>query len=124
MSVVFTGFHSPEVGRTTKLYNVEIVEQGLRNHFNTKKGERVMDTEYGFIAWDLMFELDTTDYSQTLTNDAIRIISLEPRVRLLNIDVVRIPYGYHMSVLLDYVELNTQKELEMIFDARTNARLG
>ena len=46
MAVTFKGFASPIVGKTQVLYDVELVKKDLINHFNTKKGERVMDVDY------------------------------------------------------------------------------
>lgn len=123
MAVQFKGFHSPIQGRTKKLYDIEIVNQGLRNHFNTKKGERVMDADYGFIGWDLIFELDNPNVSQALDDDARRIIALEPRVELLSINVQNIEYGYKMSILLNYIHLDTVDELTMVFDSRSKSRM-
>lgn len=124
MAVVFKGFSTPVVGRTETLYDSELVRQDLMNHFNTKKGERAMDADYGFIAWDLLFELDGYNTINLLEADARRIIELDPRLRLKNLQISRIEYGYQMSIVLEYVMLNTVEELSIIFDARSNNRMA
>jgi len=43
MTIIFKGFASPIVGKTQVLFDIDIVRQDLLNHFNTRKGERVMD---------------------------------------------------------------------------------
>lgn len=123
MAVIFKGFHSPIVGNTKNLYDQDIVEQGLRNHFNTKKGERVMDSDYGFIGWDLIFELDNPNVSQALEDDARRIVAMEPRVELLSINVTNVEYGYKIAILLKYIHLDTIDELILVFDNRSKARM-
>lgn len=111
MAITFIGFHSPETGKTKVLYDVELVKQDLLNCFNTKKGERVMFADYGFIGWDLLFELDRPDIKQILESDARRIIDNEPRVQLLSIDVQNITKGYQIVITLNFVYLEKIDDL-------------
>ena len=103
MSVIFIGFGSPVVGNTEVLYDFELVKRDLLNHFNTRKGERIMDMEYGCIAWDLIFDLDNDNNISALDTDIRRIVSGEPRVELVNITINRIAHGYEAIVDLKYV---------------------
>ncbi|HAN4697773.1 GPW/gp25 family protein [Escherichia coli O157] len=124
MAVVFKGFHTPVVGRTETLYDSELVRQDLMNHFNTKKGERAFDADYGFIAWDLLFELEGYNTINLLEADARRIISLDPRLNLKKLQISRIEYGYQMNIVLEYVVLDALEELTIVFDARSNNRMA
>lgn len=123
MAVTFKGFSSPLVGRTQVLYDEELVRQDLLNNFNTRKGERAMDSEYGFIGWDLVFELESPDYRQLLDEDARNIIANEPRVDLLYLEVLNIDYGYRINISLRYVQLDTVEDLSLVFDKRSNNRM-
>ncbi|QXO11931.1 hypothetical protein pEaSNUABM44_00235 [Erwinia phage pEa_SNUABM_44] len=124
MAVTFKGFASPIVGKTQVLYDVELVKKDLINHFNTRKGERVMDVDYGFIGWDLLFELDRPGNSQLLEADARNIVSQDPRLLLLSIQVQNVEYGYQVNMLLRYVQLETVEELTLIFDNRSQQRMA
>lgn len=124
MAVTFKGFASPIVGKTQVLYDVELVKKDLINHFNTKKGERVMDVEYGFIGWDLLFEVDRPGNAQLLEADARNIVSQEPRVQLLSIQVLNVDYGYRVDMVLRYVQLNSVEELSLVFDNRSQQRMA
>lgn len=124
MAVLFQGFSSPVVGRTRVLYNEELVKQDLINHFNTRKGERAMDAEYGFIGWDLIFELDLESNKQLIEADARRIIASEPRVQLQYIDVLSTDRGYRLNVFLYYVELDTEEQLFIEFDREANEKMA
>ncbi|EON8121864.1 Gene 25-like lysozyme [Escherichia coli] len=124
MAVVFKGFSTPVVGRTETLYDSELVRQDLMNHFNTKKGERAFDADYGFIAWDLLFELEGYNTINLLEADARRIISLDPRLNLKKLQISRIEYGYQMNIVLQYVVLDALEELTIVFDARSNNRMA
>lgn len=124
MAVVFKGFSSPVVGKTRVLYDIPLVKQDLVNHFNTRKGERVMDSEYGFIGWDLIFELDNSGVMQELEQDARRIVQMEPRVDLVDIVVESVSRGYKITILLNYVQLNTVDTLFLVFDDRSAERMN
>jgi phage baseplate assembly protein W len=124
MAVIFKGFSSPVVGKTAVLYDVDIVRQDLLNHFNTRKGERVMDVEYGFIGWDLLFEIDRPGNSQLLEADVRRIVALDPRLQLLSVTVSSVEYGYRIDLSLYYVQLESVEDLELVFDNRSQQRMA
>lgn len=124
MAIVFKGFSTPVVGKTQTLYDAELVRQDLMNHFNTKKGERAFDADYGFIAWDLIFELDGYNTKNLLEADARRIISLDPRLNLKNLTVSNVEYGYRLDMILEYVMLDKLEQLTIVFDARSNNRMA
>lgn len=116
MSVVFIGFSSPVVGNTETLYDVELVKRDLLNHFNTKKGERVMDTDYGCIAWDLIFDLDNQNNKSILDTDIRRILDGEPRVSLVNLVINSVSGGLEAYIDLKYVYLDSVEQLYVRFD--------
>lgn len=124
MAVVFKGFSSPIVGKTQVLYDSELVKVDLINHFNTKKGERVMDINYGFIGWDLIFELDKISNIQLLEADSRNIVSQDPRLQLLSINVENISYGYQISMRLKYIQLQKVEDLTLVFDNRSEQRMA
>lgn len=83
---VYYGYSS--IGKrsgSTVLFDKELAKRDLLNHFYTRKGERVMQPNFGSIVWDLLFEpLD--DYSKTLVyEDVERIINSDPRWDLQDI---------------------------------------
>ena len=123
MAVTFKGFSSPQVGRTKVLYDVDLVRRDLLNHFYTHKGERVMDVDYGFIGWDLIFELDNIGNKQLLESDARNIVSQDPRLNLISINVDTIEYGYVVRMVLQYVQLQKVETLELAFDSRSRERM-
>lgn len=115
MTAVFIGFSSPEVGNTEVLYDLELVKKDLLNHFNTKKGERVMDSEYGCIAWDLIFDLQNPSNKSALDTDIRRIISGEMRVQLVNLIINSVSGGYEAYIDLKYIYLDNVDQLYIKF---------
>lgn len=121
MAITFRGFYTPPQGRTQVLYDQELIKQELTNHFNTRKGERLMNTEYGFIGWDLLFDIQNPANAKALEDDARRIIQMDPRVEEQSISVSTIDYGYQVSILLYFKVLDTVDELLLVFQDRQKA---
>ena len=53
---LFKGFSTVQGPKTRKLHDIELAKQDLKNHFYTKRGERVMSPSFGSMIWQLMFE--------------------------------------------------------------------
>lgn len=121
MAITFRGFYTPAVGKTQVLYDQDLIKQELMNHFNTRKGERAMNTDYGFIGWDLLFDIQNGSNAKALEDDARRIISMDPRVEEQSIVVTPIDYGYQVSILLYFKVLDTVDELLMVFQNRQSS---
>lgn len=116
MAAVFKGFSSPTTGNTQVLTDVNLVKKDLINHFYTRKGEKPMNQEYGFIGHDLIFELDLPGTQSKLETDARRIIETDPRVTEVSIDVQVVSYGYNVVIELYFNVLDLVDTLYLTFD--------
>lgn len=77
-----------------------------------------MNSDYGFIGWDLIFDHQNPSNARLLENDARRIIQMDPRVEEQSITVSEIKYGYQVSILLYFKVLDTVDELLLTFTDR------
>ncbi len=78
----------------------------------------------GFIGWDLIFELDGFDVKNLLEADCRRIVSEDPRLELLSIDVLVGSQLYQINMTLKYVQLELVQDLSIVFDARSNDKMA
>lgn len=118
---LFRGFSS--IGKTTpntEIIDIELVKQDLLNHFNTAKGERVMRPNFGSIIWDLLFDPFDTTTREAAIADVESIVSFDPRVELLNIEVTEYEHGIKISAELLYVPFNAVETFDVNFDRRNN----
>ncbi len=53
---LYNGFSTLNGSKKFKLTDFELVKQDLQNHFGIRKGEKLMNPEFGTIIWDLLFE--------------------------------------------------------------------
>jgi hypothetical protein len=73
----YRGFST--IGRTKKfrLTDLELVKRDLLNHFSIRKGEKLMDPNFGSIIWNMLYEPLTADVKSSIVEDVKRINGLE-----------------------------------------------
>jgi phage baseplate assembly protein W len=113
---VFIGFGSNITGPVKLLQDMDLIKKDLLNQFATRKGERVIDSEYGFIGHDLLFELQVQGIESLLESDSRRIIKSDPRVQERSIVVTKESNGYTVTIHLYFYELDTVDTLELFFN--------
>jgi phage baseplate assembly protein W len=102
------------------LYDLALAKQDLLNHFNTRKGERIMMPEFGSIVWDMLFEpLD--DYTINLIDADVRsIIKADPRWLLQSVDISEGPNALNIEVTVTYLPSDETVVLPLVYDKGTN----
>jgi phage baseplate assembly protein W len=98
------------------LVDKELAKRDLMNHFYTRKGERVVNPEFGSIIWEMLFEpLDV--YTETvIKEDVERIITSDPRWNLLSTRLQK-PNEHTINVYaqVEYIDTGTAEELYLNF---------
>ncbi len=113
-SSVGTSFLSPT------RYDLDLARQDLLNHFNTRKGERIMLPEFGSIVWDMLFEpLDQTTI-RLIDEDVRRIIKNDPRWSLQNVTISEGPNALNIEVIVTYLPSEETVTLPLTYDKGTN----
>ena len=116
---VYKGFSTTEdFSRFTKLYDFDLVKQDIFNHFNTRKGERLMNPLFGSIIWDLIFEPLTPQIREILLADVTSICKFDPRVSILEIKVNEYEQGYLVEITLKLKTTNQVSNLKVAFDQK------
>lgn len=106
----------------TRLYDIELIKRDILNHFMTRKGERVMNPEFGSIVWDLLFEPFTETVRLQIVEDVKNIIAQEPRVNLVDLVVEEDDHGITVQVLLNYEPFNLTEPLFATFYRDSSGR--
>lgn len=105
----------------SRLYDLELIKQDIINHFNTKKGSRVMNPRFGSIIWDLLMEPLTDDTRDLLKEDISSICTADPRVTPIQMDLTEYPQGYLLEVTL--LLNGTDQSVSMKLDFNQNIGL-
>lgn len=104
-----------------KLYDIELAKRDLLNEFYTRQGERLMSPQFGSIVWDLLFDPLTDETIDAIRADCLRIVTKDPRLDLLNIDIVDNEHTIIVSIILRYVPTATETELVAVFNRNLTA---
>jgi len=101
------------------LFDIELIKQDIINHFNTKRGERVMKPEFGSIIWDLIMEPLTDDTTELLKNDIKTVCTADPRVIPTQMDLTEYQEGYLLELTLQVVGTDQSDNMRISFNRTT-----
>jgi phage baseplate assembly protein W len=99
-----------------KLYDIELVKRDLLNELYTRKGERLMAPQFGSIVWDLLFDPLTNEIIDAIRTDCVRIVTKDPRINVVNIEVIDNDHTIIVTIVLNYVPTATVTELVAVFN--------
>lgn len=116
-SQFYKGFSTAnDTSMTSKIYDFDLIQQDILNMFQTKKGERVMNPEFGTIIWSLIYEPFTADVKQLISDDVTRILNYDPRVTPTQINVREAEYGMIIEATLFYNQQDVSVDMSLSFD--------
>lgn len=112
----YKGFDSSDQVNGFKSYDIDLVKQDLVNHFNIRKGEKLMNPSFGTIIWDLLFEQFTPDIKKLIIQDVETIINYDPRVAVNAVTVDSTEQGIRVAADLSYLPFNVNEKMTFDFD--------
>jgi len=116
-SQFYKGFSTAnDLSMTNKIFDFDLIQQDIKNMFQTKKGERVMNPEFGTIIWSLIYEPFTADVKQLISEDVTRILNYDPRVTPTQINITDVDYGLIIEATLFYKQQDVSKDISLAFD--------
>jgi phage baseplate assembly protein W len=117
MATLFRGYstYGKRHGPFT-LKDYDLAKQDITNHFYTRKGERLMNPNFGSIIWNLLFEPLDEGVIDTIKEDCQRIINLDPRFELDETRTFEHEHSLSVQLRLRYVPANKLEVLELTFD--------
>lgn len=112
----YNGFSTYNRSKHFRITDFELVKQDLMNHFNIRRGEKLMDPSFGSAIWDYVFEpLDQTT-TEAITQDVQKVIGYDPRIAARNVIVNQYERGLQITIDLVYIPSNQTGVLRMQFD--------
>lgn len=115
----YKGFST--VGRFFKfrVTDYELAKQDLINHLQMSKGEKVMNPDFGTIIWSLLFENRTQELRNEIIAEMIRVVSYDPRLKLINVDLVEFEHGIQIEMDVLYTGEVAPVRLTLEFERDT-----
>jgi phage baseplate assembly protein W len=116
---IYKGFSTYNRSKKFRITDFELVKQDLLNHFNIRKGEKLMNPDFGTIIWNSIFEPLNEDLKNMIMQDVKRIIANDPRVAAQNVIVTQFEHGLQIEIDLLYISTNKRDLLTVMFDRST-----
>ena len=120
MPILYKGFSTINRVKKFRITDIELVKQDLLNHFSIRKGEKLMQPNFGSIIWGLIFEPIDSQTRQLIIDDVTRIVNYEPRLSLQNITIIEQEHGIQIELDLIFIPTNQTTSLNLQFDQNTN----
>ena len=92
----------------------------LLNAFNIPKGQKVGQPEYGTSLWQFIFEPNTQDTQQAITEEINRIASADPRIQVGYVKCYPEENGVQIELQISVNPFNQATLLNIFFNSKTN----
>lgn len=119
MAILYKGFSTVGRKKHFRLTDFDLVKQDLTNYFNIRKGEKLMNPDFGTIIWDMIFEPLNEDTKATIMSDVKRIVRYDPRLAAQNVLVTEYDRGLQIEIDLIYIQTNQSSKLQLQFDQQS-----
>lgn len=120
--MIYKGFSTYNRSKRFSVGDFELIKQDIFNHFNIRRGEKLMRPEFGTAIWDLLFEPFSQDIRDLVTDEVLVVCSYDPRVTVENVTVDEYDHGVNIRIDLVYKTTNQTATLYLQFD-RDNQRV-
>tara|TARA_E500000318_G_scaffold63652_1_gene58948 strand:+ start:495 stop:872 length:378 start_codon:yes stop_codon:yes gene_type:complete len=101
---------------SSKLTDTDLIKRDLLNHFAIRKGEKLMNGDFGTSVRDLIMDPLTDDTKALLIQEVNAVIENDPRVRSEGITLDEYENGLQVEMHLRYVTDNQVENLIVRFD--------
>lgn len=116
----YRGFSTINQVKKFRLTDADLVKRDLINHFSIRKGQKLMNSDFGSIIWNMLYEPLTADVKSTIVEDVRRIVSYDPRLRVDNVVLDEFEHGIQIQVELTFLPGNYAEQLSLEFNSNTN----
>ena len=117
--ITYKGFSTYQRNKHFRVTDFELVKQDLTNYFNIRKGEKLMNPDFGTIIWDKLFDPLNEDTKAIIMQDIKRIISYDPRLAAKDVNVTEYDRGLQIEITLVYIQTNQVDNLRLQFDQQS-----
>ena len=107
----------------SKLTDTDLIKRDLLNHFAVRKGEKLMNGEFGTSLRDLIMDPLTDETKAIVIQEVNAVIEADPRVRSEGITLDEYESGLRIEMIVRYVLDNQVENLVVRFDSPEDAAL-
>lgn len=101
---------------TSKLTDTDLIKRDLLNHFAIRKGEKLMNGNFGTSISDMLMDPLTEDTKAIIIQEVNDVITNDPRVRSEGVVLDEYENGLQIEAVLRYTTDNQVETLQIRFD--------
>ena len=116
MAILYKGFSTVGLNKKFRLTDFELIKQDLINHFHIRKGEKLMNPNFGTIIWNVLYDPFTAELKSAIIADIKAIAAYDPRVSIDNVIVTEYEYGIQIELELRYLQTNQTNLMNLRFN--------
>lgn len=113
---MYKGFSTYNRFKKFRITDFELAKQDLLNHFNIRKGSKLMNPEFGTVIWDLLFDPLTDALKSQVIADVKKIVSYDPRIAVNSVILTEYDHGLQIEIGLVFVTTNKAETMYLQFD--------
>jgi len=116
---LYKGFSSATDSIDTRLTDIDLVKQDLRNHLSIQRGEVRGVPRFGTRLKEIIGQPLTAFTKKIVENDVKTVINYDPRVELRKFDVTSDLHSISIVARLYYIEHDIEDDFEFFLNERT-----
>lgn len=102
-----------------KLTDTDLIKRDLLNHFAIRKGEKLMNAQFGTSLRDLIMDPLTDETKALIVQEVDAVVNNDPRVRSEGVTLDEYEGGLQVEMTIRYVITNQVENLMIKFDRPT-----
>jgi len=115
----FIGFNTQGQYKKFTLTDSALVKRDLLNALNIRQGQVPGRPQVGTILWDSLFDNQSSETEQAITNEIQRVAGGDPRLQLSNVEIFPQQNGLLIQIELILVPSTEPQRLAIFFDQNT-----
>jgi len=116
MAIKYRGFNTIDQSKKFRLTGIELIKRDLLNHFSIRKGEKLMNPNFGSIIWNTLFEPLTEELKKAILDDVKKVVSYDPRIHVNEVLLDDYDYGLQIQVSLNYLPDSTTHTIDFFLN--------
>ena len=116
MAIFYKGFSTIGRNKKFRLTDFDLIKQDLLNHFQIRKGEKLMNPNFGTIIWNVLYDPFTLELKSAIIADIKAIAAYDPRVSIDNVIVTEYEYGIQIELELRYLQTDQTNLMNLQFN--------
>jgi len=118
---MYQGFSTYNRLKKFHVTDFDLVQQDLYNHFNIRKGEKLMNPNFGTIIWGMLYEPFTDEVRTKIVADVKRIAGYDPRITVTGININEFQQGIQVTLKVVYLVEDKSATISLNFNRNSQS---